>query len=330
MRSVSSATWTSVLPVSEALSPKRSTSSCLRAFVSAIRGRRLAGRLGAGSGAELARVLDVLGHLLDQGRDAVEAPLAPKADQELDRQKLSVEVDVAVDQVGLDEHRPPGPESRPHADVDRRADAPGAGRVDTVARADESFVGDDVGRRVAQLAAAAVARNNGAAQAKGGAEEAAGHIDLAGEDEPPDMARGDHLAVDLDQVDDASLEAAVRGQEVRVAAGAVAEAEVLADRDVGGAQLANEDVVDEGLGALMREALIERDHDELLHTQGLDQLGLGVEARQELGRGLGAHDAQRVRLEGQDGVVSADHLAVAEVHAVELADRDPARTRVGV
>jgi hypothetical protein len=35
--------------------------------------------------------------------------------------------------------------------------------------------------------------------------------------------------------------------------------------------------------------------------------------------------AQRVRLEGQDGVSPADHLAVADMDAVERADRDLAR-----
>ena len=62
-----------------------------------------------------------------------------------------------------------------------------------------------------------------------------------------------------------------------------------------------------------------------------DQLGLGVEARQQLRRRLGPDHRERVRLERQHRVAARDHLAVAEVDAVELADRDPARpgSRVG-
>ena len=40
--------------------------------------------------------------------------------------------------------------------------------------------------------------------------------------------------------------------------------------------------------------------------------------------------AERVRVEGQDGVGAADDLAVAEVHAVERADGDAPRARLGV
>ncbi len=56
-----------------------------------------------------------------------------------------------------------------------------------------------------------------------------------------------------------------------------------------------------------------------------DQLGLDLEAGEQLGRGLGAHHAQRMGLERQHRVVAVDHLAVAEVDAVELADGEPPR-----
>ena len=52
-----------------------------------------------------------------------------------------------------------------------------------------------------------------------------------------------------------------------------------------------------------------------------DQVGLLLERGQQLRRRLGRDDRARVRLERQHGVGAADHLAVAEVHAVELADR---------
>ena len=83
-------------------------------------------------------------------------------------------------------------------------------------------------------------------------------------------------------------------------------------------------------GALGGEALVERDHDELLDAERGDQLGLGLEAGQQLGRRLGPDHAQRVGLEGQHRVVAGDHLAVAEVDAVELAHRDPPGPRLHI
>ena len=55
-----------------------------------------------------------------------------------------------------------------------------------------------------------------------------------------------------------------------------------------------------------------------------DQVGLLLERGQQLGRGLRRDDGARVRLEGQHAVGAADHRAVADVHAVELAHREPA------
>ncbi len=83
-------------------------------------------------------------------------------------------------------------------------------------------------------------------------------------------------------------------------------------------------------GRLRREALVERDQDELLDAELGDQLGLDVEAGEELRRRLGPHDPQRMGLEREHRVVAVDHLAVAEVDAVELADRDPPGPRLGV
>ena len=59
--------------------------------------------------AQLPGLLDVALHLLDQRVDRIEPPLAPQSGQEVDPQDLPVQVDVAVEQEGLDQHRPPGP-----------------------------------------------------------------------------------------------------------------------------------------------------------------------------------------------------------------------------
>ena len=70
-------------------------------------------------------------------------------------------------------------------------------------------------------------------------------LDVAGRDQRPDVAGGDDLAVDLDQRHHPRLEAAVGGQHLRVAGGAVAEAEVLPHRHVGRPQPLDQHVVDE-------------------------------------------------------------------------------------
>ena len=64
----------------------------------------------------------------------------------------------------------------------------------------------------------------------------------------------------------------------------------------------HQNVVDELLGRLVGKAAIERDHDQLVHTQPADQVGLGIEAGEQLRSRLGTDDLQRVRLEREHGV----------------------------
>src|SRR6202042_963891 len=87
----------------------------------------------SGSAAQPARLLDVVVYLLDQHVDGGKPALAAQALQEVDPQPPAVEVDVAVDQVGLQQHGQVAAELGPNADVDGGADAVGAGRVDPVA-----------------------------------------------------------------------------------------------------------------------------------------------------------------------------------------------------
>ena len=77
------------------------------------------------------------------------------------------------------------------------------------------------------------------------AEQLAGVLHGAAADQAADVAGGDDLAVDLQQRRDAGLEARVGAQQSASPCGLVAEAEVLADRDVRRLQRADEDVVDE-------------------------------------------------------------------------------------
>jgi len=121
------------------------------------------------------------------------------------------------------------------------------------------------------------------------------------------------------------LEAGIGGQQRRVAPGPVSEAEVLPHRDMGGAETAEQHFVDERLGALRGEGLVERDDHELADTEAGHKLGLGLQAGEQPGLGLRPGDGQRVRFEGEHRVVARDHLTVAEVDTVELAHRDPPR-----
>ena len=102
------------------------------------------------------------------------------------------------------------------------------------------------------------------------------------------MARGDDLAVDLQQRLDARLEARVGAQHVGVALRLVAEAEVLAHRDVRGPERLDEHVVEELLRAALGELAVERDDDQLLDAEPGDELGLALERRQQPRRRPGA------------------------------------------
>src|SRR3954454_22876527 len=115
IRWVSSATWTRVLPVSCSFSPNWVMISRLRSAVRLMRERRVAGSSRDGPG-----LVDVRAHLLDEGLDRLEASLAAQALEELEAQRLAVEVAVEVEQEGLDELAAARDEHRAHADVRRR------------------------------------------------------------------------------------------------------------------------------------------------------------------------------------------------------------------
>ena len=226
----------------------------------------------------------------------VEAPLAAQAGEEREPQLAVVEVAVEVEQVGLDEHAAAGHEGRADAHVGRRRPpAPlavlldrGAAGVDAVARVDERVLRHQVGGREAELAPALVAVLDDAAELERRAEEAVGLLEVAGHHEAADVGRGDDLAVDLHQRHHARLEGGLRAQQVGVALGLVAEAEVLPHRHLRGAELGDQDVVDELLRPLGGERAVERDHHELAHAEPGDQVGLDLQRGQELRRGVRA------------------------------------------
>src|SRR6202161_419965 len=263
-------------------------------------------------------------HLLDQRLGRREAPLAAQTPNNPQARRLAVEVAVEVEQVGLDQLAAPGLERRAHADADRGRAPVGEARVDAVARTDERVIGHEVGRRKAERAPALVAVDDLAAELEGRAEQLIGLAQLAGEDESADVTGGDDLTVDLEQRMHARREALVGLQQPRVALRLVPEAEVLADRDLLGAERADEHLLDELVGRALCEGRVEWDHDELLHAERGDQLGLARRRRQQFRRVLRRDDRDRMRIEAQHGVRAGDHLTVPEVHAVERADRHAA------
>src|SRR3954452_13166610 len=115
IRCVSSAIWTRVFPVSWAFSPNWETISALRSWVRLMRQRRV-----AGSTRDRPGLVDVPAHLLDERIDRVEALLAAQPLEELQAQRLAVDVLREVEQEGLDQLAPAGREHGPHADVGGR------------------------------------------------------------------------------------------------------------------------------------------------------------------------------------------------------------------
>ena len=186
-----------------------------------------------------ADLVHVAVHLLDQRLDGVEAPLAAEALEELQPQLLAVEVAVEVEQERLDEQRrgrsrtSGARRSRPPPSTPRRRHARAAG-VDAVVGDDERRVGDEVRGREAERAPALVAVGDRSRASRTARRAAAPpSATVAGGDQAADVRRGDDLAVDLDQL---------RRRASRTRPGprssaasplrAVAEAEVLADRDL--------------------------------------------------------------------------------------------------
>src|SRR4051795_10039384 len=208
MRWVSRAIWTRLLPVSCSFSPNCEMISRLRSWVRLMRQRRV-----AGSSRDRPSLVDVAAHLVDERVDRVEPLLAAQPLEELETQRLAVEVVVEVEQERLDELPPAGDEHRPDADARRRRVHPARrGRrpagVHAVPRRHVPVLRKQVRGREPQLAAALVAMDDLARDRERRAEQLVGVLHCAAEHEPADVARRDDLAVHFEQRHDARLETA--------------------------------------------------------------------------------------------------------------------------
>ena len=120
-------------------------------------------------------------------------------------------------------------------------------------------------------------------------------------------------------------------EQVGVAGGAVAEAEVLADRHARRLQRSDQHVVDELLRA---SGCAKPSSNGITTSSSTPSAAISSALTSRLVSSLGAASG-RTTASGWGSKVSTvslprDHLAVAEVDAVELAHRDPARARLGV
>jgi hypothetical protein len=118
-----------------------------------------------------------------------------------------------------------------------------------------------------------------------------------------DAGRGIGLAGRaLDPAHDADPEAFAPAQafeQGRVAAALVAEKEVVADQDVTRMQTLDQDLAHEVLGAQCGERLVERQHEDVVNAECLEQAQLQAERGELERRVVGAEEATRVRLEGE-------------------------------
>ena len=112
----------------------------------------------------------------------------------------------------------------------------------------------------------------------------------------------------------------------------MAEPPPLTDEDRGCIQAANQDLIDELFGRQMRELGREGQHRDGVDPGRLEELELALGPRQQARGSFGTKRYQRVAISRNDHRVAAtglgfgdrarDQGAMAEVHAIERADRD--------
>ena len=308
-----------------------SISSCLRSWVRVMRPVRLAERRAAHRRTDRARRARRRSCICSISASTESKRRSPRSRARNSTAALAVEVDVAVEQVGLDQHRPARAEGRAHADADRRAGAVGARGVDAVAGADELLVGDEVGGREAERAARA-GRRARPRRAAGTARRASARrwLHLAGQHERADVAGGDDLAVDLDERARRGSRSAGRRPAAPVSPAAPWPKRKFSPTETWVARSRpTSTCVDE----LLRRSGAAKPSSNGITTSSCTpssaiSSALASRLVSSFGAASGRITAQRVGLEGQHRVVAGDHLAVAEVDAVELADGHPARARL--
>ena len=225
----------------------------------------------------------------------------------------------------------------PGADVgDRRADDPvddGRRRVDAVRR-NELVVGTQIGGREANRATALVAVDDHALDDVRMTEQRARLVHTGLGDQAAHARTADDeilVAHGIDLLGFESVPCAERSQQRKVARAIVAEEEIGADPHLRHAQPLDKDVANERLGIPLRELGREAHDGRALDAGLFERLEFLSLRHDERRRFVGSDDTRRVRIEGHhhrrgapfagDAAQPFENLAVAAVHAVEVAER---------
>ena len=234
-------------------------------------------------GYELARALHVAAHLRDERVGAVEAPLAAQALEELER--------AAAGRRGRRRSRAGRPRSArrgPVWNVGRTPMLTAAGRRRAVGerrrrRRGRGTTSASSGTRLAVGKPSSRPRSSpwttSPRELERRAEQAVGLGDVARQQQPADVARGDDLAVDLQQRVHDGLEAPVGARAAPDRPGPDGRSGSSRRPTTRSAPSAPTSTSSMKLAAPRAGELgVEGDHDQLLHAQRGDQLGLALEA----------------------------------------------------
>ena len=171
------------------------------------------------------------------------------------------------------------------------------------------------------------------AQLEGAAEVARGAFRVAILQQPPDMCGGDLRAIIQHRRHDGEPDAAplrFPRQEGRVAAAPMAEGEVGPAGQVPRAEALVQHLLHEGVGGHGGESRVEGQRIEDRCAKLAQRLCLRRQQREAERRIVGPEVLARMRLEGQRGqgqvgpraMCRTDHRGMAQMHAVEIAERD--------
>lgn len=274
-----------------------------------------------------------------QGVEARERAFVPKTVREDKFEIVSVEIDLSIQEVGLDtQHLVGGVDRRAASDVDNRvrhvAGPAGPGRVD--ARGRQYQAGDiEIRGRETEPPGASVPNDNASAQRVGPSQHAVGCVEVAVADGLADAGAADGLTV-LEaggQSAGGKTETSFDLVEQGDGAGAsIPELEVLADMNAGQASEALDKQGDELLTGQAAEGRIEFNDPRGVEPEMIERVEALSEGLDEAGRAFGIDDGKRMAIE-RDGdgrcaelfgvllEVLEDGL-VAEVNAVEHTNGD--------
>ena len=199
-----------------------------------------------------------------------------------------------------------------------------------MAGVDVLLVGDEVGGREAERAAAPVALDHRPLEQEGRAEAAHRALDVAGGDQRADPGRGDGLAVDLDQRHDARSRTRRGAEHLGVALRLAPKRKFSPTETRLAPEPLDQDPLQNSSASIVENSLSNG------ITTSSETPSPSITSRLisngmiSFGAASGWITRERMRLEGEHRVGALDHLPVADVDAVEGADRDLRGRLLGV